>query len=108
MILGTTEMFGDMAGWWIIPVSKHLVTPIYKPWSSPIWKGNTPILRGLKLTHHGYILTTYVCHGSRSSKWRGPTKSFEATSPWLNVSPTVTRCLVESAGTGRLGLVVDF
>ena len=36
--------------WRIIPVSKYLVTPIYKPWSSAIWKGNNPILRGLKLS----------------------------------------------------------
>ena len=25
--------------WRIIPLSKWLVTPIYKPWSSAIWKG---------------------------------------------------------------------
>ena len=37
--------------WRIIPVSKWLVTLIYKPWSSPIWKGShTPILRGPTIT----------------------------------------------------------
>ena len=30
--------------------------PIYKPWSSAIWKGNNRILRGRKLT---WLLTTY-------------------------------------------------
>ena len=38
--------------WRIIPVSKWLVTPIYKPSCRPIWKGNVAILRGL--TNHGY------------------------------------------------------
>ena len=33
----------------IIPVSKWLVTPIYKP-RMAIWKGNIPILRGQQLT----------------------------------------------------------
>ena len=35
------------------------ITPIYKPWSSAIWKGShNPILRGLTITMG--ILTTYI------------------------------------------------
>ena len=37
---------------------KLLVTPMYKPWSSPIWKGShNPILRGRKRSP--WLLTTY-------------------------------------------------
>ena len=41
--------------WRIIPVSKELVTTIYKPFR-PFGRGTT-LLRGL--TNHGYYLTTY-------------------------------------------------
>ena len=44
--------------WRIIPVSKWLVTPIYKPWSSAICKGShNPILRGQQRSP--WLLTTY-------------------------------------------------
>ena len=50
--------------WRIIPgiVSSYIVTLIYKPWSSAIWKGShVALLRGRKRSPG--LLTTYVRHG---------------------------------------------
>ena len=33
--------------------------PIYKPWSSAIWKGNVALIRGRKLT----MVTDYLLNG---------------------------------------------
>ena len=48
------------------------ITPIYKPWSSAIWKGShNPILRGRNRSP--WLLTTYPLRpGARSSKWSIP------------------------------------
>ena len=40
--------------WRIIPVSNWLVRPIYKPWSSPMWKGSHNPIPRLTYDHHGY------------------------------------------------------
>ena len=51
--------------WRIIPVSKWLVTPIYKPFS-PFWKGShNP--RSWGLQRSPWLLTTYVRHGMMTS-----------------------------------------
>ena len=46
--------------WRIIPVSKYLVTPIYKP-LRPFGRGRTPV-RGLT-NHDYYILYNYLLNG---------------------------------------------
>ena len=60
--------------WRIIPISKWLVTSIYKPWSSAIWKGShnshNPILRGQQLSPY---ITMVINHTS----WDDPPSSPE-------------------------------
>ena len=43
------EFYGGCTAWRIIPVSKRLVTPIYKPFR-PFGRGPTTLLRGRTLT----------------------------------------------------------
>ena len=47
------------------------ITPSYKPWSSPIWKGNNPILRELMITMvMNHLLTGMILQAERDIKGR--------------------------------------
>ena len=67
-----------MSTWRIIPLSKWLVTPIYKQFR-PFGRGTT-LLRGL--TNHGYqALTNWDDPPSRVSQWKKTTRKMNGSVP---------------------------